>query len=249
MQKTLTDVLVRAIAAPASGRVEVGDTRCAGLTIRVTAAGVKSWSFRFRDPRSAAVTRATIGPYPEVSLATARDRATDMRKAVANGVNPVEANRGVSADHVPSDFGRGDVLIGQAAVDASMADATGTFESTLAKLAKGIVPARRVLASKSPAVPLPRPVASVRVPKALAPMPTPPPAPVVPLAVAADRVRVLAIRNATPDGAEAERDRAIASSESVEEFRRSLGAFTILSVMRVSRGGWDPVPYLKSWSS
>lgn len=55
--------------------------------------GVKTWSFRFRDPRSGKLTRATIGPYPEITLAMARNRAIDLRRVVANGVNPVEAKR------------------------------------------------------------------------------------------------------------------------------------------------------------
>jgi integrase len=93
MQKTLTDVLVRSILPPSSGRLELSDTRCPGLEMRITAAGVKSWSFRFRDPRSGRITRATIGSYPEVTLAEARDRAGDMRKAVAAGKNPVDEKR------------------------------------------------------------------------------------------------------------------------------------------------------------
>jgi hypothetical protein len=38
-------------------------------------------------------TRATIGKYPDVSLADARDRAAELRRAVAKGVNPVEEKR------------------------------------------------------------------------------------------------------------------------------------------------------------
>ena len=64
-----------------------------GLVIRVTPAGTKTWSFRFRDPRSGVLTRATIGPYPEIALATARERAIDLRRGVASGINPVEAKR------------------------------------------------------------------------------------------------------------------------------------------------------------
>jgi hypothetical protein len=60
MQKALTDTFVRALTAPDTGRTEVADLRCAGLEFRVTAAGVKSWSFRFRDPLSRKSSRATI---------------------------------------------------------------------------------------------------------------------------------------------------------------------------------------------
>jgi len=64
MKKPLTDTLIRTIAAPASGRVEISDERCSGLAFRVTASGVRSWSFRFRCPRSNGLTRATLGTYP-----------------------------------------------------------------------------------------------------------------------------------------------------------------------------------------
>jgi integrase len=93
MQKTLTDTLVRSLGAPERGRLELSDSRCSGLEIRVTATGIKSWSFRFRDPRTARITRATIGPYPEITLADARERAGEMRRMVAAGVNPVEQKR------------------------------------------------------------------------------------------------------------------------------------------------------------
>lgn len=93
MKKALTDTLIRTIAAPASGRVEFSDERCSGLTFRVTANGVRSWSFRFRDPRSNRLTRATLGTYPVLSLAAAREMAIDMRRAVTKGTNPVEERR------------------------------------------------------------------------------------------------------------------------------------------------------------
>jgi integrase len=93
MQKALTDVLVRSLTPPDKGRLELSDSRCPGLEIRATAGGAKSWSFRFRDPRSAKITRATIGSYPDVTLAEARERAGDLRRAVAAGLNPVEQKR------------------------------------------------------------------------------------------------------------------------------------------------------------
>jgi hypothetical protein len=63
MQKVLTDGYLRALAPPATGRLEISDTRCGGLVLRVTAAGVKSWSFRFRDRITQAPLRVTIGRY------------------------------------------------------------------------------------------------------------------------------------------------------------------------------------------
>jgi len=45
-------------------------------------------------------------------------------------ISQVARNRGVSEDVVLSDFGKGGVLVGQAAVDIGMADRVSTFEST-----------------------------------------------------------------------------------------------------------------------
>jgi integrase len=93
VRKTLTDVFIRSLPTPAAGRTEITDVRAAGLEFRVTAKGIRSWSFRFRDPRSGKTTRATIGGYPDVPLALARERADALRRQVSAGENPVEAKR------------------------------------------------------------------------------------------------------------------------------------------------------------
>jgi len=93
MRKPLTDVLVRSVEAPANGRLEITDLRCNGLTLRVTKGGVKSWSLRFRDPKSRKSTRATIGSYPTIPLQIARERALELSRQVAGGINPLEKKR------------------------------------------------------------------------------------------------------------------------------------------------------------
>jgi integrase len=93
MKKPLTDIFVRSVQPPASGRLEIADARCVGLTLRVTHAGVKSWSLRFRDPTSGKLTRATIGDYPTSTLQMARERALDLKREIASGINPVEKKR------------------------------------------------------------------------------------------------------------------------------------------------------------
>ena len=93
MAVNLTNVLLEATSAPAAGRVEISDNRCVGLCFRVTAGGVRSWSFRFRDPLTGKLTRATIGAYPDISLADAREAAGVMRAQVSKGGNPVEIKR------------------------------------------------------------------------------------------------------------------------------------------------------------
>ena len=59
----------------------------------MTAAGVRSWSFRFRDPGKGTDARKTIGRYPDISLGEARKAADMLRRDVAMGVNPSEEKR------------------------------------------------------------------------------------------------------------------------------------------------------------
>jgi integrase len=93
MAKSLTDSAIKALKAPASGRLELADLRCAGLSYRITAAGVRSWTFRFRDPQSGKDARFTVGHYPDISLGEAREAADGLRVKVAKGINPIAAKR------------------------------------------------------------------------------------------------------------------------------------------------------------
>jgi ClpP class serine protease len=69
---------------------------------------------------------------------TTKDGKAEIQRTVdALGeifVGTVARNRGVSADTVLSDFGRGGVYVGQAAVDAGLADGVGSYESVLADM-------------------------------------------------------------------------------------------------------------------
>ncbi|MGE3467654.1 MAG: S49 family peptidase [Pyrinomonadaceae bacterium] len=51
-------------------------------------------------------------------------------------VEKIARNRDVSVETVLKDFGQGDVFVGQAAIDAGLADCLGSFEDTLYALAK-----------------------------------------------------------------------------------------------------------------
>jgi integrase len=93
MRKALTDTFCKSTHAPSSGRAEWADMRCLGLEFRVTSAGARSWTFRFRDPTTRRTLRASIGTYPEISLSAARKKADDLRAKVADGVNPIDAKR------------------------------------------------------------------------------------------------------------------------------------------------------------
>jgi len=66
--------------------VDFPDEITPGLALRITASGVKSWSFRFRN-RNGKTTRKSLGSYPAVRLATARIRAAQLRAQIREGVD------------------------------------------------------------------------------------------------------------------------------------------------------------------
>jgi integrase len=93
MQRPLTDNFIRNISPPASGRTEIADARCAGLSFRITCNGARSWSFRYTDPTTRRDTRLTLGKYPDLTLGKARELADGHRKAVAEGKDPAAEKR------------------------------------------------------------------------------------------------------------------------------------------------------------
>lgn len=62
-----------------------------GLLLQVSSKGAQSWLLRVRvgDKRR----EIGLGPFPEVSLAKARERAAEAKQDVRNGVDPVEARK------------------------------------------------------------------------------------------------------------------------------------------------------------
>lgn len=90
MRQILTDALCRT-KPPRSGRLEIADLRQAGLVLRVTSNGARSFAYRFRHPHTRKTLRATIGPYPATTLEAARRRAKEMAAQVADRTNPIEA--------------------------------------------------------------------------------------------------------------------------------------------------------------
>jgi len=77
---------------PEPGKKErfIRDDVVRGLGLRITASGAKSFIFEARikgRPR-----RLTIGPWPDLTVALARQRAMEIRTAIARGENPHEAH-------------------------------------------------------------------------------------------------------------------------------------------------------------
>jgi hypothetical protein len=73
-------------AAIANKRVSVpGGVR--GLWLRITPAGSKSWALMTTDPSGKQI-MITLGGYPVIGVATARDLARITREQVRNGATP-----------------------------------------------------------------------------------------------------------------------------------------------------------------
>lgn len=84
-------ITVRELEAVAkeAGRHSVGD----GLILNVSESGrARSWTCRLRVP-SGKRRDIGLGPYPEVSLAEARERAAQFRRMVRDGRDPIEEKR------------------------------------------------------------------------------------------------------------------------------------------------------------
>jgi len=88
MKKKLTDSVIHSYQ-PSAVQYAIGDSACPGLCIRITPKAAKSFAFAYRDKITGKVRWLTIGRYPEVSLAKAREIANDARKTAAHGRTPL----------------------------------------------------------------------------------------------------------------------------------------------------------------
>ena len=97
MAKKLTPGTLRAIKAPARGQREHFDKLVAGLALRTSQGGARTWSLLYRDAGGKR-RRITIGKAPEVGLAEARTIARDLRAKVRlAATRPMSANAGTTS--------------------------------------------------------------------------------------------------------------------------------------------------------
>ena len=97
MSRALTDAMIRNVQPPANGRLELQDSACRGLWLRITTGGVKSFTFRFRDQSNGRSERLSLGRYPDLALRDARQRADALRREIAEGRNPSAHKRSAAA--------------------------------------------------------------------------------------------------------------------------------------------------------
>ena len=88
---TFSDAAIKTYPMPATGSVRISDTACRGLALRITAKGVRT--FTVRHQRSGKRTLTAIGTYPELSIAEARIKATEMITGETAGASPADGRR------------------------------------------------------------------------------------------------------------------------------------------------------------
>ncbi len=77
---------IEAIKPPKNGQVDYWDASLPGFMLRVSPSGRKTWCVSYRhDGRRR---RYTLGTYPSLSLADAREKASDALRDVAHGKDP-----------------------------------------------------------------------------------------------------------------------------------------------------------------
>ncbi len=88
MPRTLRKLTDRQVKN-AKGRQRIGDG--GGLWLQVGPTGTKSWLFRFT--RNGKAHAMGLGPYPDISLARAREKAAETRALLAEGLDPLVHRR------------------------------------------------------------------------------------------------------------------------------------------------------------
>jgi integrase len=95
--RRLTTIASVASAKPVPNRqVEYPDAKVPGLALRVSPAGNKSWTLRYRT-NEGEQRRLTLGRYPSVSFSKARELAHKAVGRVADGVDPAKEKRSSKA--------------------------------------------------------------------------------------------------------------------------------------------------------
>jgi len=91
--RRLTEAGIQRMRAPSKGRMEIADALVAGLYLRVTEQNKRSWSVVYRTPGSRRLQRLTLGSWPAIGLADARNRAKDALLEAMAGKDPAAKKR------------------------------------------------------------------------------------------------------------------------------------------------------------
>ncbi|WP_179221669.1 tyrosine-type recombinase/integrase [Inquilinus limosus] len=88
--KRLSEQAIEKMKAPETGRVQVYDALVPGLVLRVSSTA-RTWSYLYRI--NGAAKRLSLGEWPGMGVALARERAGDAAKMVQRGEDPVAIKR------------------------------------------------------------------------------------------------------------------------------------------------------------
>jgi integrase len=106
MKKHLTNLAVERLRPPKKGQTEVFDLGYPGLALRVGHGGAKAFTLFYRN--GGKLHRVTLGRWPEVSLAGARDAWRKTREAIANGggipLMPDKGDQGMLFERVAEEW-------------------------------------------------------------------------------------------------------------------------------------------------
>lgn len=94
--ETLTDKRIQGLRAD-DKRLEVRDAKVRNLILKITPAGVKSWSVQFRVKGRSGTKRQTLGTYPAIGIAAARIKALGVVKRLAEGRDPIAEAKAAAA--------------------------------------------------------------------------------------------------------------------------------------------------------
>ena len=92
--KTLTDRFVKTVLPPEKDRIDYFDALVQGLALRVSSSGKKSWCVIYRSVTEVGpagggkLRRYTLGPYPLIGLAAAREMARELLLRTRKGEDP-----------------------------------------------------------------------------------------------------------------------------------------------------------------
>jgi len=91
-RRIINDTTIRSIKPPASGTVDYFDDLPRGLSLRINANDLRTWTVFYRD-RNARQKRLTLGRYRAVKLVDARELARNAQLSVAHVGDPVVEKR------------------------------------------------------------------------------------------------------------------------------------------------------------
>jgi integrase len=106
MKKHLTEISIQKLRPPKKGSLEVFDLGYPGLAVRVGHGGAKTFEHFHRA--AGKLRRETLGRWPSITLAEARDKWRTTREAIARGEVPVRNGKGPLFEFVVEEWLRRD---------------------------------------------------------------------------------------------------------------------------------------------